>query len=348
VFLGWTPEAHPWLASPALRGRTVLAGYALADAVADGRLDYLPVRLSSVPRLVADALRPDVAVVTGVRRGSELVFGASVGWGPAVARAARNGVVVEIDPDGYDLGGPPIPGRIIGTVDRPAYDGPPPVPRGPDDVDLVIGRHVASVLPDEPTVQHGPGGVAEAIVAAIDRPVHVWSGLVTDAMAALDERGLLLGRITAAYAWGGKPVAALAAAGRLGLVPVEETHDLTRVSAIERFVSCNTALQVGLDGSVNVERVGGRYVAGIGGHADFCAAAARSVGGISIIALRSTTRGGASTIVPQVEVVSTPRCDIEVVVTEYGIADLRGIDDAERARRMSAIAAPQHRAGLLP
>jgi acyl-CoA hydrolase len=347
VLLGWTAEDRPWLASPALRGRTLLAGYALASAVADGRLEYLPVRLSSVPRLVADVLRPDVAVVTGVRRGSELVFGASVGWGPAVAHAARTGVVVEVDRDGVDLGGPSIPGRVLGTVERPAYDLPLPVPRVPDDVDLAIGRSVASLLPDEPTLQHGPGGIAEAVVAAIERPVRIWSGLVTDAVAALDERGLLLGAATAAYVWGGKAVAELAAAGRVRLVPVEETHDLSRVSAIDRFVACNTALQVGLDGSVNVERVGGRYVAGIGGHADFCAAAARSVQGMSIIALRSTMRGGASTIVRQVEVVSTPRCDVEVVVTEHGIADLRGVDDAERARRIAAIAAPEHRASLL-
>jgi acyl-CoA hydrolase len=207
---------------------------------------------------------------------------------------------------------------------------------------------VASLLPDEPTLQHGPGGIAEAVITAVDRPVRIWSGLVTDAVAALDERGLLLGSVTAAYVWGGKAVAELAAAGKLCLAPVEETHDPSRVSGIDRFVACNTALQVGLDGSVNVERVGGRWVAGIGGHADFCAAATRSIGGISIIALRSTTRGGASTIVRQVEVVSTPRCDVEVVVTEHGIADLRGVDDAERARRIAAIAAPRHRAVLLP
>lgn len=346
VLLGWTPEDREWLASPTLRGRTVLAGYALGTAVADGRLAYIPARLSALPRLVAGALRPDVAVVTGVRRGRDLVFGASAGWGPAVARAARRGVVVEVDPDGADLGGPPIPGTVLATVERPSYDTPLPVPRRPDDVDLAVGRNVVSVLPEEPTLQLGPGGIAEAIVAGIERPVRVWSGLVTDAMAELDERGLLSGSITAAYAWGGKPVAELAAAGKLRLVPVEETHDLTRVSAIDRFVGCNTALQVGLDGAVNVERVGGRYVAGIGGHADFCAAAVRSAGGVSVIALRSTTGRGASTIVPTVEVVSTPRCDVEVVVTEHGVADLRGVDDDERARRLLAIAAPEHRDAL--
>jgi acyl-CoA hydrolase len=67
---------------------------------------------------------------------------------------------------------------------------------------------------------------------------------------------------------------------------------------------------------------------------------------MSIIALRSTTKSGRSTIVSQVAVVSTPRCDVDVVVTEHGVADLRGVDDAERADRLIAIAAPQHRHAL--
>jgi acyl-CoA hydrolase len=347
VLLGWTPEDRAWLVSPELRGRTVLAGYALGRAVADGRLEYVPARLSAMPRLLAGALRPDVAVVTGRRRGSELVFGASVGWGPALARSARTGVVVELDETGPDLGAPAIPGKILATLRRPASTGPAAAPRPPDDTERAIGCHVASLLPEDATVQAGIGGTADAVLAAIDRPVRLWSGLISEAAARLHQRGLLIGDATATYVWGGDAVAALAAAGRLRLVPLEESHDLTRVSAIDRFVACNTALQVGLDGSVNVEVAGGRYVAGVGGHADYCAAAARSVGGISIVALRSTTRSGASTIVRRVEVVSTPRCDVDVVVTEHGVADLRGVGDAERARRLAAIAAPEHRERLL-
>ncbi len=345
VLLGWTPEARPWLASPSLRGRTVMAGYALADAVADGRLRYVPSRLSAMPRLLRAGLRPDLAVVTGVRRGDDLVFGASVGWGPAVAASAER-IVIEIDDDGMDLGGPPIVGNVVATIARPGAAAPP-TPRPPTDVDRRIAAHVVGILPDEPTLQFGPGGVAEAILAALDRPVRIWSGLVTDALASVHERGLLLDAATAAYVWGGAPMMALSAAGHLTMRGVDETHDLTRISAIERFVGCNTALQVGLDGAVNVERVGGRLVAGIGGHADFCVGASASVGGLSIIALASTTRRGASTIVPSVESVSTPRSDIGVVVTEHGVADLRGVDDGERARRLAAVAAPEHRAWLL-
>jgi len=344
VLLGWTPEDRPWLASPSLRGRTVMAGYALAGAVGDRRLAYLPTRLSAVPRLLCH-LRPALAVVTGVRRGTDLYYGSTVGYGPAATRAAR-AVVVEVDVQGPDLSGRPIEGPIVATVERPPAPGGPAVPRGADETDRDVGRHVVSVLPEEPTLQIGPGGIGEGVVAALDRPVRLWTGLVTDAMAGLHRRGLLLGSITSAYTWGGEAIAQVARAGKLRLLPVEETHDVSRVGAIDRFVGCNTALQLGLDGSVNVERVGGRVVAGIGGHADFCAAAARSVGGLSVIALRSTTRSGASTIVPRVEVVSTPRCDVEVVVTEHGVADLRGADDVERAQRIAAVAAPEHREEL--
>jgi acyl-CoA hydrolase len=333
-----------------------MAGYALAAAIEAGRLRYLPVRLGSVPTLVAD-LRPDIAVVTGIRRGSDLAFAATVGPGPAMTLAASR-VVVEVasaggpgDGDIPDLGAPLIPGDIVATIERPAIGLDPPTTRPPDPIDLAIGRNVAAALPDRPTLQFGPGGIAEAILACLDRPVSIWSGLVTESVADLAERGILEGDVTAAYAWpaasGPSGLAALARQGRLDLQPIDVTHDISRIAAIDRFVGCNTALQVGLDGSVNVERAGRRLIAGIGGHADFCAGAARSRGGLSLIALRSTTPRGASTIVAQVQTVSTPRCDVQMVVTEHGVADLRGVDDAERARLLAGIAAPEHRAELL-
>jgi acyl-CoA hydrolase len=347
LLLGWTPQDRAWLDDLGLRGATTMGGYCLSEAIRAGRIRYLPVRLSAVPTLLTST-HPDVAVVTGVRRGAALAFGCSVGWGPAAARAARS-VVIEVDEQAEDLGGPVIEGAIDHVVSRAPGVAPavPTPPRAPDDVDRAIGRAVAALLPDDATIQLGPGGIAEAIVAGIDRPVRVWSGLITEATAELAGRGLLRGVATGGYVWGGKAIVELARAGRLRLAPVEETHDLTRVSAIERFVACNTALQVGLDGSVNVERVGGRVVAGIGGHADFAAAGSRSRGGMSVVALRSTRPRGGSTIVPRVEVVSTPRCDIDVVVTEHGVADLRGADDDERVERLVRVAAPEHRGGLL-
>jgi hypothetical protein len=100
-----------------------------------------------------------------------------------------------------------------------------------------------------------------------------------------------------------------------------------------------------IDADVHAQ-VCARVVAGIGGHPDFCTAAVRSKGGMSLIAFRSTTANGASTILPTLEHVSTPRCDVEVVVTEHGVADLRGLDDRARAQRIVEVAAPEHRAML--
>jgi acyl-CoA hydrolase len=157
-------------------------------------------------------------------------------------------------------------------------------------------------------------------------------------MAALHDRGLLLSPVVAAYTWGGEPIDRLAAAGMLQLAPVSETNDSSAVAATRRFVACNTAIQVGLDGSVNIERIGERVITGIGGHSDFCAGASRSIGGLSVIAVRSAAADGTSTIVERVDVVSTPRSDVDIVVTEHGIADLRAVTDRERAQRLRAIA----------
>jgi hypothetical protein len=345
VLFCWTVAEPEWLSDGAVTGRTGMAGYGLANAVARGQIVPLSMRISAMPNLLRQ-IRPDVVVVTGVRRGTKLVYGQTVSWIPIATDAAQQ-VVVEIDEDGYDLGAPEIAGNVVATLTRPHVVPTRATARPADDIDLRIGALVASLVPDDATLQFGPGGIGEGIARALRKPVSIFSGLVTDAMADLADRGLLNGVVTAAYAWGGAPLRRLAASGRLRWATVEVTNDITALSAIPRFVGCNTALQVGLDGSVNVERVGGRLITSIGGHADFCAGASRSLGGLSIIALRSRTSKGVSNIVRMTEVVSTPKCDISVVVTEHGVADLRGVGDAERGRRIAAIAAPEHRDGLL-
>ena len=345
VLLGWMVPEPAWLDDPAVTGRTGMAGYGLAKAIARGKIEALSMRLSGMPNLLR-TLRPDVVVVSGVRRGDRLVYGQAVGWGPAATQASKQ-VVVEVDDNGFDFGGPEITGNIVAVTDRPNEQTMFAKPRPADDIDLRIGAHVASLIPDDATLEFGPGGIGEGIARALTKPISIHSGLVTDAMADIAERGLLNGVVTGAYVWGGEPVQRLASAGLLRLTSVEVINDITALSAIPRFVGCNTALQVALDGSVNVERVNGRLITSIGGHADFCAGASRSLGGMAVIALRSTSAKGLSNIVRSVEVVSTPKCDVSVVVTEHGIADLRAVGDKERARRIVAIAAPQHRAALL-
>jgi acyl-CoA hydrolase len=342
VFLGWMPETRSWLDGP-LTGWTHMAGYALRDAIADGRVRYVPTRLSGVPAVLA-GLQPDVVVVSGVRRGHELAYAGSVGWAPAAISAGAQ-LAVEIDDDAVDVGAPLIEGPVHRTVPAHRVRSAPAQAVEPSAVDRHIAELVVDLLPRDATLQFGIGALADAIVRAVDRPVQVWSGFVSDAVAVLADRGLLREQAVGAYLLPGAPAAELVRSGAARLVPVTESHGAAQLAERSRLVAVNTALQVGLDGSVNVERIGGRLVAGIGGHADFSGAAARADDGLSVVALRASHHD-ASTIVPTVETVSTPRCDVDVVVTEHGVADLRGCDDGARAERLIAIAAPAHRAGL--
>lgn len=338
VVVGWAVEELPWLETIGPGQVTSLsAGYRLGRAVAAGVVAVRSTPISAMPGLLAGELRPDVAVVSARPSGTGFVFGPSVGWSHAAARLARRGVVVDVRPGLPAYDAPPVPGEILAVVEGPAVP-PAPIGRPATDVERTIGETVASLIPPGATVEFGLGTICDSAAGALEVGVRMRSGLVTDALVRLERRGLLLDTTETTYAWGGDELAALGAGGRLRLVPSDLSHDIDRLAGFEQFTAINSALEVGLDGSVNVEVLDGRPVAGVGGHADFCRAAARSEGGLSIVALTATRRGR-STIVEKVEKVSTPGTDVHLVVTEHGIADLRGADHAERRQRLLAIAA---------
>ncbi len=349
LFLGWVVREPPWIAGALgaevpIKISTFLVGAGTRRAVASGVVDYVPLRLSTLSRLFSGRLRQDIVVVGAWEDGGSWRLAGSPGWALAAVRASGR-VVVERWPGKARPGQPLLPEcEVLGVVERAEPADPAPTVRsGP--VQLAIGRHVAGLIPPRATLQWGPGAIGAAVVSCLDTPVSVHSGLVTDELADLEARGLLTGPARAAYVWGGESLSAMIAGGRLELIEVSESHDLTAVSSIERFVAVNTAVQVGLDGSVNVESAGGRIVAGPGGHPDFAVAASASRGGLSVVAMASTA-GGHSTIVARPDVVSTPRSDVDVVVTEYGVADLRGCSDSERAARMMSICHPDYRKSL--
>jgi acyl-CoA hydrolase len=344
LLVGWTVRTPDWLASSGWPVTTLLAGTGMRRAVGAGRVRSVPARLSSVPGLLAGRLRPDVAVVGAVADGAGWRSIASVGWAPDAAAAARR-VVVERWPEGaVPPGTPRIEGHVVEVVER--TEGPDAAQDvTPSPLERAIAAQVATLVPEGATVQWGPGALGAAFVDALRVPVAVHSGVVTDELVGLADRGLLVGTAEAAYLWGGPALAALAAAGRVRLRPVGETHDLARLGSMAQLVAVNTALEVGLDGAANVEVVDGRVVSGPGGHPDFCLGAARSPGGLSVLAVRAAVRGR-SCIVARPAVVSTPRTDIDVVVTEHGVADLRGLDAAGRAAALVAVADPAWRPAL--
>ena len=198
-----------------------------------------------------------------------------------------------------------------------------------------------------------PSAVARRLHGHRDLGVH--SGMITDAVAELIEAGVITGArktvdrglVVTGMLMGTRKLIDLAAADRrVQLRDTRYTHDPAVLAAQYRLVAINSATEVDLTGQVNSETAAGRYVGAVGGSTDFLQGAARSPQGVPVIALPSTA-GAASRIVPRLSgPASQARADAGVIVTEYGIADLRGLTLAQRAERMLAIAHPEHRAAL--
>ena len=343
ILLGWIVRQPAWIATTEFTVATILTGPGTRAAVASGRVRPVPARLSAVPGLLAGRLRPDVAVVGAHESGRGWRLAHSPGFSCAAVSNARK-VIVERWQGRPLPGYPELDADVLGVIDR--SDPPDPLPAGEPRAEHVrIGEIVSSLIPEGATIQWGPGVVGASVVASLKAPVRVRSGLVTDELVSLHGAGNLIGPAVAAYLWGGDDLKTMVADGTLELRDVEVTHDLTAISSIEQFVAINTALQVGLDGSANVEVAGGRVVAGAGGHPDFSVGASRSPGGLSIVALPSTS-GGRSNVVVSPEVVTTPRSDVDVIVTEHGVADLRGASVGERRELITGVAAPEFRDAL--
>jgi acyl-CoA hydrolase len=325
-----------------------------------GRLDVVPAHYSALPRLFAERLLPvDVGLVQVAPPGPD--GRCSLGIGADYAADALRHSRVLIGEVNHRMpvttGTPGIPlDRFAAVVetDRPIPELPT---RAPDPADAVIACRVAELVDDGDTVQVGVGTVPAAIMDGLaghtDLGFH--SGMLTDGVLRLVEKGALTGRrkeIDARLVVTGTAIGSADLYARLGEMPVvfrpaSYTHSARVLAQLGRLVSINSAMEVDLTGQVGAEVAGGGYLGGIGGQADFSGAAART-GARSIIALRATS-GGGSTIVPVLRggVVTTARADVDVVVTEHGAAWLRGCPLSERAARLTAVAAPEHREALL-
>lgn len=343
VTVGYLMINAPWLSSLPPGSSTISIGPGTRSAVESGLLELQNPRLSEVPRIVHQ-LKPDVAVVSGVQRGHRWHFAGGLGYAPELA-ASAGCVVVEVDEEAAI--GPPIPGNVLCGLERPGGRLVTSAAE-PSQIELSLAEQVINLIPSGATLQWGPGRFGSAIAHRLREPVHMHAGLVAPDVAKAFADNMILSTATTAYYLpdGVGTLDELVNQDLLRCRSVSHMHQPTVIGAIDRFVAINTALQIGLDGAVNVERADGREIAPRGGHTDFCEGAVLSRGGLSVIALASTTRSSVSTIVPKVERVSTPGSMVHIVVTEHGVADLRGITDQERIARVTAIAAPEYRAWL--
>jgi acyl-CoA hydrolase len=225
--------------------------------------------------------------------------------------------------------------------------------------DEAIARHCAEFIGDGAVIQTGVGAVPDAILRLLHdrKDLGVHSGMLGDGLVDLAEAGVLTNarkEIDTGVSING----ALIGTKRLydfahnnpavRMTRTDYTHSGAVLAQLSRLVTINSAMEVDLTGQANAEQSGNAYMGGTGGQVDFVRAGVRSPGGHSIIALPSTAKGGTiSKIVTALSgPVTTARSEADIIVTEFGAAQLRGASLAERARRLVAIAHPDFRAEL--
>ena len=334
LFMG---SSYSGIVQPAHADRLRLVSYcgtgsnrALADA---GVLEILPSPYSQLGALMRSrALRCDVVFVQVSPPNSrgEYSLGLSVEYlSPALA--ACRAIVAEVNDQVPWTRTEPLLRRedfdlVLHTSRLPVV-----LEQGePRALELQIARHAAQCVPDGATVECGIGTLPNAVVAALKgkRGLRYHSGLVCDAVVDLELESCVGGALMGTprlFAWARDNP-------RLRLCSSDVTHGAASLAGIERFVAINSAVEVDLGGQVNGEVARGSYVGAVGGALDFVRAANQSAGGVSLTVLP------ASRIVERLSgPVSVPRSETGLVVTEHGVADLRGCTLAERARRLRAV-----------
>jgi acyl-CoA hydrolase len=240
-------------------------------------------------------------------------------------------------------------------VDRPLVEAPAPPST---DVDARIAAFVAERIANGSTLQIGIGGIPNAILALLRDHEHlgVHTELLSDGVVDLVEAGVITGvrkevnrnKVVATFVLGTQRVYDFVNDNAaVELWPVERVNDPRQIGREQRFVSVNATLEVDLFGQCASETLNGRYWSGSGGQADFARGAMYSPEGQGFVVLPSTAKSGAvSRIVSQLgpgQVVTTLKNTVDHVVTEYGVAKLRGRSLRERARALIAVAHPEHR-----
>ena len=334
---------------------------ALRSMTKAGKLQVIPVHVSQVGPLITAGIIPcDVAMIQVSPSDEQGNY--SCGLISDYVRAAVDKarfVIAEINEAVPFTPGETIPASAIDVaipVNRPPVQ-VAPAAIGP--TDEAIARHCAAYIGDGAVIQTGVGAVPDAILRLLHdrKDLGVHSGMLGDGLVELVEAGVITNArkevdpgvsINGAligtkrlYDWAHRNPA-------IRMCATSYTHDAAILGRLSRLVTINSALEVDLTGQVNAEQSGAVYLGGTGGQVDFVRAGARSPGGRSIIALSASVKGGTlSKIVAQLSgPVTTARTDVDVIVTEYGAAELKGQSLAERTRRLIAIAHPDFREEL--
>lgn len=329
---------------------------ALKNAAAE-RMHFLPMQMRWVYSYLLEGI--DVALIQVARdREGQLRLGPNVDFVDAVLSSARV-VLAELNSGFVAPAGAPLidPARLDYVFESHRELFAPGVPKI-DEAALQIGANVAALIKDGDVLQTGIGAIPAAILSQLQdkNDLGMHGGLIDDGGMQLIRNGNLNGRRKAldtnqhvtGMALGSQELLRwLADTPEVVFCGANHTHEASAIAQLDNFVSVNSAVEIDLLGQVNAEYAGGRQISGTGGSVDFMRAAKASRGGRSIVAMNATARGGSvSRIVPRVELVTALRTDVDIVVTEYGVAQLKNLPAAARIEALIEIAAPQFRDAL--
>lgn len=360
IGIGWSETADPVFADH-VRFFSYCATGSNRRLAAAGCLNVIPSHYSTLPALLATRVDVLLLQLAPPDADGRYSMAAACEYLRPLVDTARL-VIAEVNDQAPATPGPHALTAadldIIVHSSRPLAAMPSPVP-GP--AEQAIGEIIAGLVEDGAVLQVGLGSLPESVLQALrgHRHLGIHSGLMTDGMADLIERGVVTnarkpvdtGTSVTGLLAGGKRLIDLAHRNQaFSLRETAYTHDLNVLARLDRFTAINAAVEVDLTGQINAEEVAGRYVGAVGGAPDFLRGAHLAARGRPIIALTATAKGPAgpvSRIVAKLGgPVSTARGDAGIIVTEHGHADLRGLSLPERRARMIAIAAPEFREEL--
>lgn len=318
--------------------------------------------LGEVPGLFRDGTWPVDVVLLNCSRPNEegyVSYGVSADLATSATECARK-VIAQINPHmPFSFGDPVIHMSKIDAaveVDDPLVEVPTAIP---GEKETAIGNAIAEIIPDGATLQIGVGGIPNAVIRALEGHKHL--GLHTEAMTdgvlPLIERGIIDNSQKKVYP--GKSVACLALGSRklydlmdyntdMIFKDVAWTNDPFIIARNPKVMAINSCLEIDLTGQICADSIGQRLFSGVGGQHDFVYGASRSEGGLSFLAMTSSTKGISKikpVLTPGAGVVTT-RFQTNYVVTEYGAVNLRGKSLPERAKLLISIADPAFREEL--
>jgi acyl-CoA hydrolase len=335
---------------------------ALRTVAAAGRLSVVPCHVGQVATLIEQGLIGcDVAFVQVSTPDSDgnHSFGLINDFVQAAVAKARV-VIAEVNERvPFTHGDAVLPAATIDCAVQVARMPVEVLPAKIGETDLSIAKNVAGYVDDGSVLQVGIGAVPDAILRLLHgrRDLGVHSGMIGDGLVDLVEAGAITNArksidpgisITGALIGTARLYDFANRNSRIGMRNSSYTHSEAVLSRLRQLVTINSALEVDLTGQVNAEQSGEQYLGGTGGQVDYVRAGSRSPGGRSIIALPATARNGkvsriAATLAGPV---TTARSEVDVIVTEFGAAELKGQTLAERSRRLIAIAHPDFREEL--